>query len=69
MDPNTRNGNGRTALIIAAREGNNEYVRLLTAYGVDVNITDNLGYSALYYASEQGYNEIVEILLEAGAEG
>ena len=65
----TQNENGETPLIIAARDGNNEFVSLLCEFHADVNMADNLQHTALYYASERGYNEIVEILLMAGAEG
>ena len=64
-----QNGNGETPLILAAREGNNEFVSLLVEHGANVNLADNLQHTALYYASERGYNEITEILLTAGAEG
>ena len=64
-----RNENGETPLILAAREGNNEFVALLVEHGADVNLADNLQQTALYYAGERSYNEITEILLTAGAEG
>lgn len=64
-----RNENGETPLILAAREGNNEFTTLLVEHGADVNLADNLQRTALYYASERGYNEITEMLLTAGAEG
>lgn len=65
----TANDVGETPLILAAREGNNEFVSLLVEHGANVNLADNLQHTALYYASERGYNEITEILLTAGAEG
>lgn len=64
-----RNSNGETPLIVASRQGHNEFVALLTEHHADVNIADNLQHTALYYAGERGYNEIVEMLLENGAEG
>ncbi len=64
-----RNENGETPLILAAKEGNNEFAALLVEHGADVNLADNLQRTALYYASERGYNEIAEMLLTAGAEG
>ena len=66
---NVKNKNGETPLILASREGNNEFVALLVAHGADVNLVDNFQQTALYYAGERGYNEIVETLLMAGAEG
>ena len=64
-----QNENGETPLILAAREGNNEFAALLVEHGANVNLADNLQRTALYYAGERGYNEIVEMLLTAGAEG
>ena len=63
-----RNGVGETPLLVAARAGNNEVVRLLVERHADVNAADNLQHTALYYAGERGFNEIVEKLLENGAE-
>ncbi len=64
-----QNEHGETPLILAAREGNNEFVAFLVEHQANVNLADNLQRTALYYASERGYNEITEILLAAGAEG
>ena len=64
-----QNENGETPLILAAREGNNEFVALLVEHQANVNQADNFQRTALYYAGERGYNEITEILLAAGAEG
>lgn len=60
---------GETALLLAARAGNNEVVRLLVECNAEVNVADNLQHTALYYAGERGFVEIVELLLVAGAEG
>ena len=60
---------GETPLILAAREGNNEFVSLLVEHQANVNLAVYLQLTALYYASERGYNEITEILLAAEAEG
>lgn len=64
-----RNGTSETALLLAARAGNNEVVRLLVEHHAAVNAADNLQHTALYYAGERGFTEIVELLLTAGAEG
>ena len=58
-----------TPLLMAARAGNNEVVRLLVERHAEVNAADNLQHTALYYAGERGFTEIVELLLSAGAEG
>lgn len=63
---------GITPLMLAARAGNVETVRLLIEYGADVNAADYCGKTPLMYAatSQKGDRtvEIVEILLENGAE-
>ena len=63
-----RNGVGETALLVAARAGNNEVVRLFLERHADVNAADNRQHTALYYAGERGSTEIIEMLLTAGAE-
>lgn len=59
---------GETALLVAARAGNNEVVRLFLERHADVNAADNRQHTALYYAGERGSTEIIEMLLTAGAE-
>ena len=63
-----KNGEGQTPLIVAARNGRNDFTAMLIENGADVNAVDNEQHSALYYASEAGLTEIVEQLLMAGAE-
>lgn len=63
-----QNDNGETPLILAAREGHNDFVSVLLEYHANVGIADNLQHTALYYAGERGFNEIVEKVLENGAE-
>ena len=60
---------GKTPLLLAAREGQNDMVAFLIENGADVNLVSNSQRSALYYATENGFTEIVEQLLMAGAEG
>lgn len=63
---------GITPLMLAARAGNVETVRLLIEYGADVNAADYCGKTPLMYAATLGkgerMTEITEILLENGAE-
>ena len=47
--------------------GDPKLIRLLLAYGADINHTCTIG-TALAYATERGESENVKILLEAGAE-
>ena len=56
-------------MIIAARNGRNDFVSLLLEKGADPDAADNDGRTAMHYASEAGFTEIVEMLLMAGAKG
>lgn len=43
-------------------------VRLLVAYGAQVNVAQRGGWTPLHQAADHGYQELVEFLLEAGAD-
>ncbi|KAJ7347619.1 hypothetical protein DFH08DRAFT_1002604 [Mycena albidolilacea] len=58
----------RTALIIAARGGDEETIRRLIQCGVNVNAGGGPGETALQAASARGNSEIVRLLLENGAD-
>ena len=64
---NSTQPNGRTALMVAAREGNIERVNALLAAGADVNRANNNGGTPLMYAVLGGRVEIVELFLAKGA--
>jgi ankyrin repeat protein len=53
-----------TALIIAARKGNREIVRLLLAGGADPNATNHEGQTALDLAKGQEVKELLRTLAE-----
>lgn len=66
------NSVGVTALMIASREGNLEFVKWLLAEGADASVVDGDGQSALVYAlvgSGRGakLESLVEVLIKAGA--
>jgi ankyrin repeat protein len=65
---NSVTGQGRTSLITAAEEGQQECVQILLEKGANVHITTKAGKGALYLACERGHVEIVKQLLEAGAD-
>jgi len=50
----------------ASFSGNVHIVKALLAYGVDVNIADNLGTTALMDAVVFGNEDIVNLLITAG---
>jgi ankyrin repeat protein len=58
---------GRTALMIAAAEGNGDVVRLLIEAGSDVDLLDQEGSSALSLARSYGHLDVAATLAEAGA--
>lgn len=71
-DPNSKNQDGVTPLMIASYLGNVSTVKLLISRGADVGIAESKGNTALIYAlahDRQASNgEVVELLLSAGAD-
>jgi ankyrin repeat protein len=64
----TRDGYGRTVLILCARErGQAPTGRVLIDAGADVNAVDKFGSSALELAAWRGKTEFIDLLLEKGA--
>lgn len=61
-DPNSRDGNGGTALHWAAARGSAEIVRLLLDAGADAGATDGDGNTALQIAQMKGRRELVDLL-------
>ncbi len=66
-DPNTKDKDGGTVLMLAAQEGHIECVKALINAGAQVSATNTDGDTALTLAAKQGHSEIVELLQEAGA--
>jgi ankyrin repeat protein len=72
-DPNARNGEGMTALMLAANLGNLEMVEVLIDSGADVNAADERGFTALFHGCynaehDRGYPDVVRALIDAGAD-
>ncbi len=65
---NTADGDGDTALMEAAGDGNAEVVRLLIKHGANVNAADEDGETALMMAADEGHTEVVRLLIKAGAD-
>ena len=59
-----RDGQGRTALHVAAELGDEALVLLLLHHGADAQLCDDLGQNALYHAVLAGNNDVLEVLLE-----
>jgi ankyrin repeat protein len=71
-DSNERNGDGATALMLAAHAGRLDMVKSLIAAGADVNATDERGWGALMQAAynadlDRGFADVAQALIDAGA--
>ena len=67
VDPDAREPNGASPLIVAAMFGHADLVRVLIEHDADLNLRNNDGASALHVAALFGHPESVSLLLEAGA--
>lgn len=67
-DPNSRDGRGYPALLIAARLGHWRMVGDLLAAGAEANVRDSDGRSALHHAAFAGSADAVRALIGAGAD-
>lgn len=64
VEINGRDTNGRTALHLAAIEGNLSVVKqLLRIAGMDINAKDSVGATALWWASKERHWQVVRLLL------
>lgn len=67
-DPNLKNEDDCTPVIIAAQEGYDKIVSLLIRFNADLNIVDATGSTALHYAAARGSigNKVLPLLLQEG---
>ena len=65
--PDTRDPEGRTALMYAAFNGQTNVVNLLIAAKADVNAQDKAGATALMFAASGPFKETIQILIDHGA--
>jgi uncharacterized protein len=68
VDINSRDEQGRTAVMIATYSNDLETARVLIEKGADVNIRDNMENNPFLYAGAEGFLEIVKLTIEAGAD-
>ena len=66
-DPNTRQGDGSTALHWAAHRNNGEAAQILLGFGANPDASNELGATPLWLAASNGSAAMVEKLLTAGA--
>jgi TonB family protein len=67
-DPNTKDPNGNTLLMLVAGAGHVDLVRLLLAHGADIDAAAPVGSTALMFAAFHGHAEAVRVLLDNGAD-
>ena len=68
VNPDVREPNGSTPLMLAARSGSPKAVTVLLIAGADINAVNEADFTALHGAAFRGLNEIVQILVENGAD-
>ena len=67
MDPDGKDNEGKTPLMLAAQRGHLEVVKLLLqTEKVDLDGKDSEGKTPLIWACEKGKLEVVELLLKTG---
>jgi ankyrin repeat protein len=66
LDPNIKNGDGFTAVHVAAEVNNLEIVKILKDKGADIVATGQHGETALHLSAYQGHQDVVEYLLDCG---
>ncbi|XP_065910853.1 uncharacterized protein [Dysidea avara] len=66
IDINAVNKNGRSALNIALRRGNEELAGALITAGADIKITDNVGENLLHEAARGNCSSVIGELVKAG---
>lgn len=62
-----RDKNGMTALMMAAKAGNDANINILLDFGADINATDPLGNTPLHYASAYGHLKAIRTLIDRSA--
>ncbi|WP_082631761.1 ankyrin repeat domain-containing protein [Cytobacillus praedii] len=68
IDINTKDSEGRTAIMIATYNNDVDTAKVLIKAGADVNIQDNLKNNPFLYAGAEGYVEILKLTIESGAD-
>ena len=67
-DPNPFDDENRTPLMLAARQGRADLVRLLLKAGADPQLTDAIGESGFIMAAAHGHAEVCQVLLPHASE-
>ncbi|KAH7072874.1 hypothetical protein BKA63DRAFT_544167, partial [Paraphoma chrysanthemicola] len=65
VDVNAKDNNGETPLLLAARNGDEDIIKLLLNAKVDVNAKNNSGETPLSLATREGDEDVIKLLLDA----
>ena len=68
VDMNFKTERNRSPLILAARKGHKDVVKLLLDRGAEPNMADQYGGTPLHFAALEGHKDVVQLLLDGGAE-
>lgn len=68
LNPDSKDQNGNTLLIIAAQNDNKRILKLCLRYGARINMQNSMGNTALHFAKEYKYDNIYNYLIQKGAE-
>jgi len=63
-ESNIRDSMGRTALMLAAMNGDDTLIKILLEKGVEINVKNKRGRRALLLAAERGDDTAVKLLLQ-----
>ncbi len=69
INPDIKDADGSTPLILAAANGHTEIVDRLLQFGADVNAADLIGRTPLMHAIIKGQTKIVELILKKSKSG
>ena len=68
VNPEVRDNDGNTALILFSNKGNKEALEILVNKGADLNARDQNGNTAFLITVKKGYLELASLFLENGAD-
>ena len=68
INPNIRDEEGQTPLMIASHRNQIDIARMLIEKGADVNVQNKSDHTPLMFASVYGHTEVARMLIENGAD-
>lgn len=67
IDPNSKDRNGNSLIILGAQNGNKAVVKHALRFGGDIDMTNNKGNTSLHYCYEYSYLNLAKYLESKGA--